>query len=101
MLATVMSSLDTTVVNIALPHLQGSLSASPEQITWVLTSYIVATAVTMPVSGWLAARIGLKPLLIICIAGFTITSALCGVATSLAEMVLFRLLQGITAAPLA
>jgi DHA2 family multidrug resistance protein len=101
MLATVMSSLDTTVVNIALPHLQGSLSASPEQITWVLTSYIVATAVTMPITGWLAARVGVKPLLIICVAGFTITSALCGVATSLPEMVIFRLLQGITAAPLA
>jgi DHA2 family multidrug resistance protein len=101
MLATVMSSLDTTVVNIALPHLQGSLSASPEQITWVLTSYIVATAVTMPISGWLAARVGLKPLLITCIIGFTVTSILCGLATSLPAMVAFRLLQGITAAPIA
>jgi DHA2 family multidrug resistance protein len=101
MFATVMSSLDTTVVNIALPHLQGSLSASPEQITWVLTSYIVATAVTMPISGWLAARVGLKPLLIACIAGFTVTSILCGLAASLPAMVAFRLLQGITAAPMA
>jgi len=100
MLATVTSSLDTTVVNIALPHLQGSLSASPEQITWVLTSYIVATAVTMPISGWLAARVGLKPLLIVCIAAFTVTSILCGLATSLPAMVAFRLLQGMAAAPM-
>jgi DHA2 family multidrug resistance protein len=100
MLAAVMSALDTTVVNIAMPHMQGSLSASPEQITWVITSYIVATAVTTPVSGWLAARLGLKPMLVVTIAGFTVVSALCGMAGNLPEMVLLRALQGVMAAPL-
>ena len=100
MLATVMGALDTTVVNVALPHMQGSLSASPEQITWIITSYIVATAVTMPLSGWLSGRFGLKTMLLVCIAGFTVASVLCGMATSLPEMVLFRLLQGMLAAPL-
>jgi DHA2 family multidrug resistance protein len=100
MLATVMSGLDTTVVNVALPHMQGNLSASPEQITWVVTSYIVAVAVMTPVTGWLAARLGLKTMLLFCVAGFTAASALCGLATNLPEMVLFRLLQGCLAAPL-
>lgn len=99
MLATVMGALDTTIVNVALPHMLASLSASPEQITWVITSYIVATAVTTPISGWLAARVGLKPMLLISIVGFTATSILCGIATSLPEMVLFRVLQGVFAAP--
>src|SRR5690606_5864260 len=99
-LSTFMAALDTTVANIALPHMQGSLSASPEQITWVITSYIVASAITIPVSGWLAARFGLKPMLLVCIAGFTFTSVLCGLATSLPEIVLFRALQGVMAAPL-
>jgi len=101
MLATVMGSLDTTVVNVSLPHMQGSLSASPEQITWVLTSYMMATAVMVPISGWLAARVGMKSLLLIAIAGFTLTSVLCGIATSLPEMVIFRMLQGVMAAPMA
>ncbi|MBU6266362.1 MAG: DHA2 family efflux MFS transporter permease subunit [Sphingomonadales bacterium] len=99
-LTTLMSALDTTVANIALPHIQGSLSASPEQITWVITSYIVATAVTIPVSGWLSSHFGLKPMLIACIAGFTLTSLACGLATSLPELVLFRIAQGVIAAPL-
>ncbi len=100
LLATVMSALDTTVVNVALPHMEGNLSASPEQITWVLTSYIVAVAVMTPVSGWLVARFGLKPMLLVCITGFTAASVLCGVATNLPQIVLFRLLQGMLAAPL-
>jgi DHA2 family multidrug resistance protein len=100
LLATTMSALDITIVNVSLPHMQGNLSASPEQITWVLTAYMVATAVMTPVSGWLASRFGIRPMLLLTIAGFTVASVLCGMATSLTEMVLFRLLQGATAAPL-
>ena len=100
MLATMISALDSTIAIIALPHIQSSLSASPEQITWVLTSYMVAQAVVMPITGWLTDRIGFKPMLLICIGGFTLTSLLCAVATSLPEMVLYRLLQGIFGAPL-
>jgi DHA2 family multidrug resistance protein len=100
MMATIMSVLDTTVVNVALPHIQGNLSASPEQITWVVTSYIVAAAVMTPVSGWLADRIGLKPLLLISLTGFTIASMLCGIAASLPQMVAFRMLQGMAGAPI-
>jgi DHA2 family multidrug resistance protein len=99
-LAGLMSALDTTVVNVAMPNMQGDLSASPEQITWVISSYIVAMAVMTPLSGWLAARIGLKLMVMMAIIGFTITSVLCGLATSLPEMVVFRILQGFTAAAL-
>lgn len=99
-LSTFMSAIDTTVANIALPHMQGSLSASPEQITWVITSYIVATAVTIPVSGWLAAKFGIKQMLLASIALFTVASVLCGMATSLPQLVLFRVLQGMAAAPM-
>ncbi|HEX3367648.1 MDR family MFS transporter [Phenylobacterium sp.] len=100
MLATVMNSLDTTIANVALPHIQGSVSASPEQITWVLTSYIVAAAIMTPLSGWLADRIGRKRMFLISIGGFTVASMLCGIATSLPEIVLFRLLQGVFGAAL-
>jgi DHA2 family multidrug resistance protein len=100
LLATTMGALDLTIVNVSLPHMQGNLSASPEQITWVLTAYMVATAVMTPVSGWLASRFGIRPMLLATIAGFTIASMLCGMATSLTEMVLFRMLQGVTAAPM-
>jgi DHA2 family multidrug resistance protein len=99
-LSAFISAMDTTVANIALPHIQGSISASPEQITWVITSYFVAQAVTIPISGWLAARFGLKPMLLFCVFGFTLASVLCGLATNLPELVLFRTLQGIVAAPL-
>lgn len=99
-ISTFMSALDTTVANISLPHMQGNLSASPEQITWVITSYIVAQAVTIPVSGWLAARFGIKPMLLGCMAAFSLTSVLCGLATNLPELVLFRMVQGAVAAPL-
>lgn len=99
-LSAFMSAMDTTVVNIALPHIQGNLSASPEQIGWVITSYFVATAITIPISGWLAAHFGLKPMLLACVSSFSITSVLCGLATNLPELVVFRVLQGISAAPL-
>lgn len=95
MLATVMTSLDTTIANVALPHIQGSVQASAEQITWVLTSYIVASTIMTPLTGFLAERIGRKLLLIASIAGFTVASMLCGVAQNLPEIVLFRLLQGV------
>jgi DHA2 family multidrug resistance protein len=100
MLATVMNSLDTTIANVALPHMQGSVSASPEQITWVLTSYIVSAAVMTPLSGWLADRIGRKRMFLLSIGVFTAASMLCGIATSLPEIVLFRLLQGVGGAAL-
>src|SRR3954464_15539600 len=100
MLATLMNSLDTTIANVALPHIQGSVSASSDQITWVLTSYIVSAAIMTPLSGWLADRLGRKKMFLISIGGFTIASMLCGIATSLPEIVLFRLLQGIAGASL-
>jgi len=99
-LATSMNSLDTTVVNVSLPHMRASLSASPEQITWVITSYIVASAVMTPLSGWLARRFSMKVLLLASVATFTVISVFCGVAGNLEQMVGFRLLQGIVGAPL-
>ncbi len=92
--ATLMQALDQTIANVALPYMQGSLSASFDEITWVLTSYITAAAIMTAPVGWLAARFGRKYLFIVCLTGFTITSMLCGAAQSLHEMVLFRLLQG-------
>src|SRR5579872_968514 len=100
MLATVMTSLDTTIANVALPHMAGSVSASQDQITWVLTSYIIAAAIMTPLSGWLSTRIGRKQMFLISIAGFTVASMLCGISNSLAEIVVFRLLQGLCGAAL-
>jgi MFS transporter, DHA2 family, multidrug resistance protein len=100
MLATVMNSLDSTIANVALPHMAGSVSASPDQITWVLTSYIIAAAIMTPLSGWLSIRIGRKTMFLFSIAGFTVASMLCGVANSLVEIVVFRLLQGLCGAAL-
>lgn len=100
MLATIMQVLDTTIANVALPHMQGSLSATQDQITWVLTSYIVAAAIMTPATGWLTGRFGRKEIFLISIAGFTVTSLLCGIATSIEEMVIFRLLQGVFGAAL-
>ena len=100
MLATLMNTLDSTIANVALPHIQGSVSAAADQITWVLTSYIIASAIMTPLSGWLSMKIGRKKLFLISIGGFTLTSVLCGIATSLPEIVLFRLLQGIAGASL-
>ena len=100
MAATLMNSLDTTIANVALPHIQGSVSASQDQITWVLTSYIVAAAIMTPLTGWLAGRLGRKLVFMISIGGFTVASALCGISNSLVEIVLFRLLQGVFGAAL-
>jgi MFS transporter, DHA2 family, multidrug resistance protein len=100
MLATIMQAIDTTIANVALPHIQGSLSAAQDQVTWVLTSYIVAAAIMTPLTGWLAGNFGIKRVFLISVAGFTVASALCGLAENLTQMVLFRLLQGICGAAL-
>ena len=100
MLANIMQGLDTTIANVALPHIRGSLSASLDQISWVLTSYIVAAAITMPLTGWLAGRFGIKYIFLLSVGGFTLASALCGSATNLTELVLYRGLQGIFGAGL-
>ncbi|WP_421998514.1 DHA2 family efflux MFS transporter permease subunit [Reyranella sp.] len=100
MLATIMQALDTTIANVALPYMQGSLSATTDQINWVLTSYIVAAAIATPVTGFLEARFGRKRLFLSAVAGFTAASVLCGIAVSLPEMVLFRLIQGLFGASL-
>jgi len=100
MLATLMHTLDSTIANVALPNMQGSISASPEQLTWVLTSYILATAVMTPLCGWLAMKFGRKRMIVLSIIGFTAASMLCGIATSVPEMVLFRTLQGLAGASL-
>ena len=94
MLAALMNTLDSTIANVALPHIQGSLSASPDEIGWVLTSYIVAGAMMTPVSGWITTVIGAKKTLLLSVAGFTLASMLCGVASSLPELVLARIAQG-------
>jgi DHA2 family multidrug resistance protein len=93
-LAAMMQTLDTTIVNVALPYVQGSVAASQDQITWVLTSYITAAAIMTPPTGFLAGRFGLKRVFIISTLGFTIASMLCGVAESLPQIVVFRLVQG-------
>src|SRR3954469_25125756 len=98
MMAVLLQVLDTTIANVALPHMQASLSATQDTINWVLTSYIVSSAIALPISGWLADQVGRKRLLLISVAGFTIASVLCATATSLTEMVLFRALQGISGA---
>jgi DHA2 family multidrug resistance protein len=100
MLATLMQTLDTTIANVALPHMQGALSASQDEITWVLTSYIVAAAIATPLTGWMSDRISTKKLLILSIAGFTIASAMCGLSESLVQIIASRLLQGVFGASL-
>jgi len=100
MAATIMQALDTTIVNVALPHMQGDLGATPEQITWVLTSYLVASGIFMPLTGYFTDRLGQKRYLLYSIGGFVLASALCGIATNLPEIVLFRLLQGVFGAAL-
>jgi DHA2 family multidrug resistance protein len=100
MLATIMQALDTTIANVALPHMQGTLAATQDQMSWVLTSYIIASAIMMPLSGWLAVRFDRKVVFLASVAGFTVASALCGMAASLPQMVFFRLLQGISGAAL-
>lgn len=100
MLATIIQAIDGTIANVALPHMQGNLSAAQDQITWVLTSYIVAAGIGTPLTGWATDRYGLKRVFLISIAGFTIASVLCGMASSLAEIVLARTLQGFLGAAL-
>jgi DHA2 family multidrug resistance protein len=100
MIATLMQALDSTIANVALPYMQGSLSATSDQITWVLTSYIVAAAIMTAPVGWLSARFGRKNFFLVCLFGFTVASMLCGAAQSLEQMVMFRLLQGIFGAAL-
>lgn len=100
MAAALMQVIDTTIVNVALPHMQGSLGASSDEITWTLTSYLVSSAIFMPLTGYFSDTVGRKKYLIISIAGFTLVSALCGASTSISEIVIFRLLQGVFGAAL-
>ena len=100
MLATIMQALDTTIANVALPHMQGTMGATQDQISWVLTSYIVAAAIFMPLTGFITARWGRKRVFMWSVVGFTLASMLCGAAQTLPEIVLFRLLQGIFGASL-
>ncbi len=96
--ASLIQILDTTIANVAIPHMQSSLGATAESVTWVLTSYIIASAVAMPITGWLADRVGGRRLFLFSVVGFIVTSMACGLAQNLEEMVLFRALQGITGA---
>jgi MFS transporter, DHA2 family, multidrug resistance protein len=99
-LATLMQALDTTIANVALPYMQGSVSATQDEIEWVLTSYLVAAAIMTPATGFLAGRFGLKNVFLVSVAGFTVASMLCGMAQSLVEIVLFRVTQGLFGAAL-
>ncbi len=96
MLATFMEVLDTTVVNVSVPHMAGNLGATVDEGTWVVTSYLVSNAIILPMAGWLAARFGRRRMLMICVSGFTIASMLCGMATSLQGLIFFRVLQGLS-----
>jgi hypothetical protein len=97
MFATFMEVLDTTVVNVSLPHIASSMSATTDEATWALTSYLVANAIILPMTGWLAARFGRKRLLMMSTAGFTLASFLCGIAQSMSMLILFRAIQGAVA----
>src|SRR5258708_18144578 len=94
MAATFLEVLDTTVVNVSLPHIAGSLSASVTEATWVLTSYLVANAIILLITGWLANHFGRKRLLMVSVIGFTVASFFCGFATSLTMLIIFRIFQG-------
>jgi DHA2 family multidrug resistance protein len=100
MLATVMQVIDTTIANVALPHMQGGLSTTQDQIAWVLTSYIIAAAIMTPMTGWLSARFGRKRIFLLSVVGFTVASLLCGAAQTLSQIVVFRLFQGLFGAAL-
>src|SRR5580698_5185111 len=100
MAAMLMQTLDQTIANVALPYMQGSMSASADEITWVLTSYVVAAAIMTAPVGWMAVRFGRKKLYIACLLGFTVTSMMCGAAQSLQQIVVFRLMQGMCGAAL-
>ena len=101
MAAMVMQMLDTTIANVALPHMQASLSATQDTVSWILTSYVLASAVTLPATGWLVDRFGIKNLLLFSVTTFTLASALCGAAMNLGQMVTFRVIQGLAGAFLA
>src|SRR5438477_686275 len=96
MLGTFMEVLDTTVVNVSLPHIAGNLGATVDEATWVLTSYLVANAIILPMTGWLANQFGRKRILLLSVGGFTVSSFLCGLAPSLPLLIIFRILQGAT-----
>src|SRR5678815_4602292 len=96
MFATFMEVLDTTVVNVSLPHIASNLSATTDEATWGLTSYLVANAIVLPMTGWLASRFGRKRLLMLSVVGFTAASFLCGLAPTLAALIVFRVIQGAT-----
>jgi MFS family permease len=96
MSSAVMEVLDTSVVNVSLPHIAGSLSSTVDEATWVLTSYIVANAIILPITGWLSNYFGRKRLLLTVVTGFTLSSVLCGLAPSLPFLIFFRVVQGIT-----
>ncbi|HWX55897.1 MAG TPA: DHA2 family efflux MFS transporter permease subunit [Verrucomicrobiae bacterium] len=96
MLGTFMEVLDTTVVNVSLPHIAGDLSVTPEEATWVLTSYLVSNAIVLPLTGWLSSKFGRRRILLISVAGFTVFSVLCGMAPNLPALIVFRVLQGAT-----
>ncbi|MGH7186242.1 MAG: DHA2 family efflux MFS transporter permease subunit, partial [Pseudomonadota bacterium] len=99
-LTAVLEVLDMTIVNVAIPHMLGAFAATADQITWILTSYIVAAAVVMPLTGYLSTWLGRRRLLLTAITGFVVSSALCGLAWNLESMVVFRLAQGVFGAPL-
>ncbi|MEQ1549151.1 MAG: DHA2 family efflux MFS transporter permease subunit [Chakrabartia sp.] len=96
--ATIIQMLDSTIANVAIPHMQASLNATQDTVTWVLTSYIIASAVAIPITGWVADRVGSRRLYLLSVTGFIITSMLCGAAVNLTQMVIFRILQGVCAA---
>src|SRR5690349_12333228 len=100
MLTAILEVLDITIVSVAIPHMLGSFGVTSDQITWVLTSYLVSAAVVMPLTGYLSARLGRRRLLNISIIGFVFSSALCGVSWNLLSMVIFRVAQGVCGAPL-
>src|SRR5579863_474058 len=100
MLGTVLEVLDSSIVNVSLPHMQGSFSASVDEIAWVVTSYLVAAGIMIPMTGWIAERYGRKRYFVAAITMFIVSSALCGVAQSLNQIVLFRLMQGAAMMPL-
>ena len=93
-LAAFMEVLDTSIANVALPHMAGNLGASNDESTWVLTSYLVSNAIVLPISGWLAGRLGRRRFFLVCLFLFTVSSLLCGIATSLGMLILFRVMQG-------
>jgi DHA2 family multidrug resistance protein len=99
-LAPLLQTVDATIANVALPHMQGTLSATTDQISWVLTSYLIAAAIMTPAVGWLAGRFGRRRLFLVSMAGFTIASMACGAAQTLDQMVAFRLIQGVFGAGL-